>query len=510
MREGALASAHSGESAAFGAQILALDDDKGWLAVGGQVQSGFSGQHGGGLVVIDVAGDTARAVGLRTKTSPLYHWHTNHLRWDGASGRLYVAISDLCSEVKLRNRGLFALRFDAAGAVHYERPILSGVRAISFDDRSDTPWLGLRDDNGGLACDGYPLQSGLGQPQSGGSMALVPLVTSSSDGGGGISLDPGVTAIDASGTPGGDGHAAEGATASLAIGTYRDGFFLGHALDGRADGFAANQAILGPSLFTKDVLHEPGNGDGSAGIWIAGRTSHGAGDPPQLADRGPRGVALITVRAGAIAEVLHYVRASEDPDDIVGLPSGDVRDLLREPDGSVIAACAAERVDLPYDRMETPIFEVDGVPRLGGIARLSGTEVEVIADSKLLPDPRAVTRDGAGRLLVADAERGVMRQDGESWAGLALPGLAAGSIPQALWAGDGDDLALATSNGLWLRIGQRVLILDDVGFAWAVEWHGDRLYVGTDVGLVVVRPATAAATLFPAPPAGVAPPFASD
>lgn len=495
VREGALAQAHSGESGAFGAQILALDESRGWLAVGGQVQSGFTGQRGGGLVVVDVGAETPVIKGFRTKVSPLYHWHTNHLNWDADNGRLYVAISDLCSEVKLRNRGLFALRFDDAGEVHYERPILSGVRSISFEADSDTPWLGLRDDNGGLACDGYPIQTGLGQPQSGGSLALSPLLISSDDGMGGISLDPGVTAIDA-------GHGA------IAVGTYRDGFFVGQPGDGRVTGFSANQALLGPSLFTEDVLHSVD--DGASALWIAGRATHSNGDPPQLADRGPRGAALITIRDGAIANVLHYVRVTDDatdPNQIEGLPSGDVRDLYQEADGSVLAACAAETLDLPYDRWVPDPFVFDGEPRKGGIARIDGVDITVIADSKIFPDPRALTRDGAGRLLVADAERGVWRQNGDTWDGLVLADLPSGSIPNAIWAGPGDDLALATSKGLWVRIGQRVMILDDIGFAWDLAWHDGRLYVGTDIGLVIVRPNDLDATTFPAPAQGAPVPF---
>ncbi len=500
VREGALAQAHSGELGAFGAQVLALDETRGWLAVGGQVQSGFSGQRGGGLVVVDVASDgpAAPAIkGFRTKLSPLYHWHTQHLNWDADNGRLYVAISDLCSEVKLRNRGLFALRFDAEGEVHYERPLLSGVRAISFGADSDTPWLGLRDDNGGLACDGYPIQTGLGQPQSGGSLALSPLLVTSDDGMGGISLDPGVTAIDAG--------------IGIALGTYRDGFFVGQAEGGRVTGFAANQALYGPSLFTEDVLHDVG--DTVEALWIAGRATHSNGDPPQLADRGPRGAALITIREGAIDSVFHYVRVTDDasdPNQIEGLPSGDVRDLYREADGSVLAACAAETLDLPYDRWTPDPFVFEGLPRKGGVARLSGTQVTVIADSKIFPDPRALTRDADGRLLVADAERGVWRQNSETaggWDGLVLANLPNNSIPQAIWAGAGDDLALATSRGLWVRIGQRVMILDDIGFAWDLAWHDGRLYVGTDIGLVIVRPDTAAATELPARPQGAPVPF---
>ena len=493
VREGALAQAHSGESGPFGAQVLALDETRGWLAVGGQVQSGLQGQRGGGLVVVDVGAEQVAIKGFRTKVSPLIHWHTQHLNWDADNGRLYVAISDLCSEVKLRNRGLFALRFDAAGEVHYERPILSGVRAISFGD-TDTPWLGLRDDNGGLACDGYPIQTGLGQPQAGGSLALSPLVVSSDDGMGGISLDPGVTAIDA--------HAG------IAVGTYRDGFFVGQPDGARVTGFAANQALLGPSLFTEDVLLELGATRDL--LWIAGRATHSNGDPPQLADRGPRGAALITISGGSITEVLHYVRVTDDPTDpnqIEGLPSGDVRDLYREADGSVLAACAAETLDLPYDRWTPDPFIFEGEPRKGGVARIDGTDITVIADAKIFPDPRALTRDAAGRLLVADAERGVWRQNGDTWDGLVLADLPSGSIPQAIWAGEGDDLALATSRGLWVRIGQRVMILDDIGFAWDIAWHDGRLYVGSDIGLVIVRPSSVAAPVFPTPAQGAPVPF---
>ena len=88
-----------------------------------------------------------------------------------------------------------------------------------------------------------------------------------------------------------------------------------------------------------------------------------------------------------------------------------------------------------------------------------------------------------------------------------LANLPNNSIPQAIWAGAGDDLALATSRGLWVRIGQRVMILDDIGFAWDLAWHDGRLYVGTDIGLVIVRPDTAAATELPARPQGAPVPF---
>ncbi|MBL8785116.1 MAG: hypothetical protein JNJ59_09465 [Deltaproteobacteria bacterium] len=484
LKEGALATAHSGSAGPFGAQILALDDEHQRLAVGGQLRSELSGLKGGGVVALDLSTLPPRALGFAQRNSPLVHWHANHLAWDASDGRLYAAMSDACSETRLRNRGLFALRFTATGEVRYERPILSGVRAVGLRGADgQSPWVGLRDDNGGLACEGYVMQSGFGPVLAEGGLDLNPVIVTQSDGMGGIVVDPGVTAVDLG--------------VGMALGTYRDGFFFGTPRDGRVEGYAGNQALIGPSLFTEAVLHTVG--DVVEELWIAGRTSHQQGDSAQLADRGPRGAARLVFADGVLQSAQRYVRTSEDKEDITGLPSSDIRDLVRDADGSVIAACATERVDLAYDRMEPAVFTVDGVARKGGVVRLGGgaEAVEILANAEVAPDARALARDPSGRLLVADAERGILRREGDAWVPVSTPGLEADAIPTALWAGAGDDLAVATSRGLWARLGGRVVIADDVGFAWALAYRGGRLWVGTDEGLLFVRPVTMSANPLP-------------
>lgn len=509
VREGPLAEAHQGEAGAFGAHGLALDEVNGILAVGGQVQSGLGGLKGGGLVLVEL-GDgvgSPRLLGVAGRDAPLIHWHVQSLAWDPAGRELFVVASDLCNETRLRALGVFGVRF-VDGRVVYRRPFLSSLRSLAEVDGRDGAaevLAGVRDDNGGLACESVPISSGLGRLEVGG-LQLMPVVSTSGDL---ISKMPGVTAM----------HAAKDTDgAALTLGTWRDGFLVGEKTADRVEGFVGNPALIGPSLFL-DAVWARNTERGGREVWLAGRTSHQPGDPVVVADRGPRGVAKLEVANGLIASAVHYVRSSEDAEDVVGLPSGDVRDLAANASGDLVLSCAKERMAPNYDRDEAPVFLLDGQSRGGGLALIPSADrsiVSVLADETVTPDPRAVAFAPDGHLWVADAERGVLRStapvggaDGANGADafprdppdpfgflpVALNGWPTGAKPIRLWVGEGSDLAVATTMGLWVRLGGRELVVDGVGHAWSLLVRDGALWAGTDEGLVVVSPEGRAVTL---------------
>ncbi|MFO0745681.1 MAG: hypothetical protein U1F43_08410 [Myxococcota bacterium] len=491
VREGELANGN-----AFGAQILAIDDVHHVLAVGAQVLGNpIASPKGGGLAWVQLpsaAGDPVRVVSTLQKgiDTPFVTMHLQAMTFDPDTQRLYIAVSDICSETRLRSRGVFALSFDDKGALRFERPLMSSVRAMGLLD--DHLWVGMRDDNGGLACLGYPITNGFAAVTDGG-VADLNLMHPSNDL---IVEDPAVTAMDGT------------SEKSFALGTFRDGFYVG----GLATGIVGNPAFLGPSLLTTDVLWD----DATSELWLAGGTTHGNGDTPFLADRGPRGAAVVSIGPDGPGAATRFVRASDTAGEVTGLPSGEIMDLLRGPDGSVLMACATETVkDSDWDRSVQPVFKLDGQPRKGGVATVSAThEVTVLAGPDLAPDARALAWDKPGspdaKLLVADAERGLFRLDDGVATPIPTPGLPADAIPQVLWTSAAGDLALGTSKGLYLHWHGSTTVLDDVGFVWSVAAQADHLYVGSDAGLVVIREAESPMVTFPARPEGHAPPFAQD
>jgi hypothetical protein len=520
VREGPLAEAHSGESGPFGAHSLALDAVHGVLAVGGQVQSGLGGLKGGGLVLIELGAEGApRLRGLDSRDAPLIHWHVQSLVWDTAGRELFMVASDLCNETRLRALGVFGVRF-VDGRVVYRRPFVSSIRSLAEVGRDGESEVlaGVRDDNGGLACESVPVLSGLGRLEAGG-LQLLPVVSVAGDG---ISQNPGVTAMHAEG--------------GLTLGTWRDGFLVGQKAGDRVEGFVGNPALIGPSLFL-DAVWARDTERGGREVWLAGRTSHQPGDPVVVADRGPRGVAMLEIANGALASSTHYVRSSEDGSDVVGLPSGDIRDLAANAAGDLVLSCAKERMAPNYDRDESPVFLLDGQSRGGGLALIPSADrsvVSVLADHSVTPDPRAVAFAPDGHLWVADAERGVLRstapigtRDGAGEADafpreppapfgfepVALAGWPTGASPIRLWVGEGSggatNLAVATTMGLWVRLGGRELVVDGVGYVWSLLARDGALWAGTDEGLVVVAPEgqSGPSVTLPAPAPGEAVPW---
>ena len=490
--EAQLAKAGTGEIGAFGAQALALDDTHHVLAVGGQILGNPVGPtKGGGLAWVDLTGVNQLAA-VHTEDTPLVAIHVNSMVIDPVSGRTYAALSGLCSEVRLRASGLWALSFDAAGALRLERPLLSGVRAIAAEPGGPVR-VGLRDDNGGLACDGYPIQQGLMRLEANGAGRFEPVHTSEASPSN-ILAAPSITTME---------QQPDGA---LAIGCWKDTVFYGPP----EDGVAENPTTWRTSLYVEDVARvETAKGPA---LWIASRTTHSSNEPPNLANVGPDGAARVGIDdKGGFAGFTHFVRDSNRPEDVKGLPTSDVRAVLPDTDGSVLLACARESVDASfYDRVEEPAFLLDGAEVPGGVVRVAADNtLSVVTTSAQTPDPRALAWDASGALLVGDAEVGLVRVTEDGVEAVDLGGsIPSGAIPRALWAGPGDDLVVGFDRGVYARIGGATLFVDTVGFTWTVEPFGPGVLVGSDEGLVAIAPENTTWPAFEAVPAAGAIPFA--
>jgi hypothetical protein len=470
--EGQLSKAATGEVGAFGAQTLALDDTRHVLAVGGQILGNPVGPtKGGGLAWVDLTG-TDQLAAVHSDDTPLVAIHVSSMVIDSVSGRTFAALSGLCSETRLRASGLWALSFDDVGKLRLERPLLSGVRGIATTAGGPVQ-LGLRDDNGGLACDGYPIQQGLVRLEANGAGRLEPVHTSEASTGL-ILTAPSITALERQ--PGGE----------LAIGCWKDSVFYGPP----EAGVAENPTTWRTSLYVEDVARvETAKGPA---LWIASRATHSTNEPPNLANVGPDGAARVGIDdKGGFAGFTHFVRDSSRPEDVKGLPSSDVRAVLPDTDGSVILACARERVDASfYDRVEEPAFLLDGAEVPGGVVRVAADDtLSAVTTSAQTPDPRALAWDASGALLVADAEVGVVRVTEGGVEALDLGGsIPSGAVPRALWAGPGDDLVVGFDRGVYARIGGATLFVDTVGFTWTIEPFGPGVLVGSDEGLVAIAP----------------------
>ncbi|MBI5535682.1 MAG: hypothetical protein HY898_23325 [Deltaproteobacteria bacterium] len=464
MNEGALSQAATGQAGAFGTSHLAMSQEDGLLVVGGSLQAGTLA--GGGIAWVRLT-DKA-VVGMSSATHELPGDHVSALEYDPITHRTYAALRYPCNDLKLGNLGLVAISVRNDGTARFERPILSGVRAIAKVD--DRVLLGLRDDNPGLSCDGYPIQTGLVELKGNRSGEMIPLkVTKGSEA---ILPYAGATALGAR------------APSRFAVGTYRDGLFLGTPSDGEP----FNQAISwGVSLYLDDVAWS-----GDDQVWIAGRSGHMTGDPDVVADKGPRGAALLSLTPeGKVSSFLHYVRVQADPTEVEGLPSSEVRAVIMDADGGAWIVSATERVTATgLDREQREVFTLNGESRLGGITRVAkdGT-LQVIASGKDVPDPRAAAFDASGDLMVLDAEQGLLRvkATGEVQTA-ALPGALPAGAPQGLWWGGAGDLAALTSAGVLLSLSGETRVLDDVGWGWrAAERSKGFVLIGTDQGLVRAR-----------------------
>ena len=306
-------------------------------------------------------------------------------------------------------------------------------------------------------------------------------------------MAPGVTAME---------RDADGA---LALATWGDGVFYGPT----AGGAVENPTSWRVSLQVTDVARIA-TARGPV-LWFTSRARHHASDPPNLAIAGPDGAARVALQEdGTFGSFTHFVRDSNRGEDVKGLPSSDVRDVLPAGDGAVLLACGRERVDNDsYDRAEEAPFLLEGAPLPGGVARVAADDtVTIVTTSAQTPDPRVLAWDGAGALLVGDAEVGLVRVTDAGVVAVDLgTSVPAGAIPNALWVGAGDDLAVGFDRGVFVRLGGLTVFVDTVGFAWTARAFGPGVLVGSDDGLLAIGPTGAAFPAFDAVPTASAPPF---
>ena len=473
----------------LGTSVLALAEDDRMLIVGGQIRGTPLGiLEGGGLVYIDLSQLPSLAVGgLTTSGSGLAGEHVTALAYEPVSNATWIAAWNPCNERRLGFAGLDTVRFEA-GKPRFGKPILGGVRGMAM--REGEVWLGLRDDQPGLRCQGLNIQQGLVALRSNRSGTVVDIPA------------PVETAWHPNRV--GPSIILPGADDQLVLFAKRGDIYIGTGT--RA--MLQNPTGLGPALQTHDAVWQTADT-----FWFGGRASHNELDPPNLADVGPRGAARVTLVAGSIDRSTHYVRATRDPagpDTVTGLPSSDVRAIV--PDGDAVwLVSGIERFYAgEYDRNDGRPYLLDGEQRLGGVTRVEadGT-LQVIDAGPLVPDGRAAALDASGTLHVLDAQNGLLRLEGDTFTSVALPvAVPAEAIPQTLWMGEGGAMVLGYDLGALVTLDGESEWLEGFGFVWNAMQRADGvLLLGTDEGLLRVRSPSTPPVAEPPPSVGELPAF---
>ncbi|MFO0661963.1 MAG: hypothetical protein U0165_19340 [Polyangiaceae bacterium] len=201
---------------------------------------------------------------------------------------------------------------------------------------------------------------------------------------------------------------------------------------------------------------------------------------------------------------------SSNADEVAVLPSSDVRDVIPTSDGGAIFVCGRERLSPGGgDRLEQPIFELNGEQRQGGIAIVDASGAITSSITEGLGDPRAAALQSDGSLLILDAEKGVVKLSNGAVTSAQLPAaLPSGAIPRGLWISATGDLVATSSSGAVVSFGGAVLSISDAGTTWVARpGASNELLVGSDEGLVRVFPSNASAGTEPAIGDGFLPSF---
>lgn len=454
--EGELSWAADGTHRSFGAWELEYIEASKTLIVGGRL----SPTGGGGVAYVDVdARSPARGTGVALGQTGLPGDNVGALAYDPTSGRTFVSLAMRCSESKLGAMGVFGLAF-AEGALHLERPLLSGVRDVV--PYGNDILMALRDDAPGQSCEGLPVSRGMVRllKNRGGEYVF------------GHYLREDNTEIDFN--PAWFAPSLIAAGPELAYTGYREGLFVGFP-----DSRNYNQAInFNTSLYVNDLRWSS-----SDSLWLSAHAT--LGDSPEINDRSPRGTVRITLDTNGKISGQHFARSQgNDADTVIGLPSNDVSAIVPLPNGDVIALCAAERSFNGPDR--TP-GELEDPPQLGGIAQISGDQVSIVADSKTAPDPRAGVITEAGALLVADARVGLLRIANGEVEALPWPSeVPTNSRPIAMRLGPSGAVFVSFDSGLLILTDKNSQFFGGDGFAWRGANLETGSLVGTDEGLLLV------------------------
>jgi len=462
LSEGELSWASDGTHRAFGAWELDYISDSKTLVIGGRK----SPSGGGGLAFVDLdARSPARGFGVAAGPAGLPGDHVSALAYDPVSGRTFSALAMLCSESKLGNLGVLGVSFER-GQLRLERPLLSGVRDVVSD--GDDLLLALRDENPGFSCDGLPVSRGVvrllnnraGEYVSGRYQHDTGQALDSNPGW----LAPSLLARGA------------GADGVVAYTGNREGLFIGFP-----DSTNFNQAInFHTSLYTTDL-----SWDDDGGLWLSGHAS--VDSTPEVNDRSPRGTVHLTFPNGKI-DFQQFARSAPSGDAAVGgLPSNSVSAVVPLPSGDALVLCATERASETRDRGEGAAYDPGSGVLRGGIARVSGASVSLVADASVAPDPRAGALAADGTVYVADAERGLLILRGTDISVMTWPAIVPqGSIPKAVAIGFEGQRIISFSSGTLVFTDTTSQFFAGSGYSWRGERLASLDLVGTDEGLRLI------------------------
>lgn len=481
--EAALDSAATGNETAFGATNLVLDDDDDMLVVGGRQRPvPLAATLGGGLVWISL-----KSGGMHGSTLErgLTGKHVRALAYDPIGKRTYTSAMEQCSDSKVASRGLTAVSFGADGALHLERPILSGVRGLART--KDATYAVLRDESPSAACSGYTVQGGLVKLLSNGAGEVLEAKAGASSY---RTFRAGLTAVDL---------IDERDVAAAGI---SEEMISGDLSKVQLTNLAATYGVSNGVL---DLKHP-----GPDSLFVAGRATHDPFENDEAYDEtAPRG--MLWLQGG---NTFHYVRnaTGRDAHEVVGLPSNEVTAILPESAGGALVACAIERWHSPpkADRvLEAPYPAKAGIHK-GGIARIDrdGT-VKILADATIAPDPYGLARGKDGSLWVLDLSRGLLHETKDGFEVVALPSeVKPGAWPHAVWAGAEREWAAGFDVGAAVALGGLNGWVGSVGHVWRILPRNEgTLLLGTDEGVVRVHTPSAPAAAEVAPAPGAAPPF---
>lgn len=464
---------------------IALDEAHQRLFVGAVMKSS-SDRATAGVVAFDLiaTGQVAlpgRAiVDRRRGEADLLPSQVNLLLAD-AQGRVYVDGETACNEFAARPTGVF--RIENIGAdpddARLVRPWVSGVRSITVDPVEGNTWLGLRDENPGLACDGFTVQTSVCRLKADGSCEIYAPESTSPDNQMPALLSAPAIAF---GDP---------ARQQMAIASWRNATFVRM---GNAVGQYMSQLEPGVSLeMTAAAWGEGG------GLWLASQAMWDEGvegdgiDWAKVNDRSPHGVGYIEFADGTISA--NYMRRfsrnqSDSKDyDIPGMPSNNAQDLIALPGARhALVALGTEREMVWWDH-EIP--QSNGVP--GGVAEIEGEEVRPFdpPDGLAWNDVVKLAQAPDGTFYALDAVLGVVTLDLENHKATLFAEPAWGETvrPTALAVDGNGRVAVGTTSGLWIYGANRAVTRAVVGRAhgtyWTMRFMEDGiLYAGADQGLV--------------------------
>ena len=131
--------------------------------------------------------------------------------------------------------------------------------------------------------------------------------------------------------------------------------------------------------------------------------------------------------------------------------------------------------------------------------------VAVVTDSTITPDPRAGALAPDGRLVVADVTKGLLAITNFAGTGTPvvtpIPGAEAvppGAIPTSVWVGNGDDLVVTYDRGMYRNFGGEKIYTARDGYTWSSADKAGVVLVGSEDGLVTLRPKAVPVLAFPA------------